>query len=68
MAATKKPAKKTVSTAAKPALKTAKPAAKTTKKAQSSSAAEHKDIVKTEVVVITILAAIFLVLAIIKYT
>jgi hypothetical protein len=64
MASTKKPIKKTVSTAAKPALKTAKVAAKP----RSAQSIPYKDIVKIEVVAFTILAAIFLVLAIIKYT
>lgn len=64
MASTKKPIKKTVSTAAKPALKTVKVATKP----KVSPVGQHKDVVKIEVVAFTILSAIFLVLAIIKYT
>lgn len=63
MASTKKPIKK-VSTAAKPALKIAKVAAKPS----SAQAVLYKDVVKIEIVAFTILSAIFLVLAIIKYT
>lgn len=64
MASTKKPIKKTVSTAAKSALKTAKVVAKP-KGVQPGS---YKDMIKVEIVAFTILSAIFLVLAIIKYT
>lgn len=63
MASTKKPVRKTISTAAKPALKTAKVAPKP----QSVQPAQHKDTVKVQIVAFTILSAIFLVLAIIKY-
>lgn len=65
MASTKKPVRKTVSTAAKPALKTAK---KVTPKPKSVQSGQHTDMVKIEVVAFTILSAIFLVLAIVKYT
>lgn len=68
MAAAKKPAKKTVSTAAKPALKSARLASKPAKRAQGTQVNQDKDIVKMQVVVFTILSAIFLVMVIIKYT
>ena len=63
MASTKKPVRKTISTAAKPALKTAK----VEPKPQSVQPAQNKDTVNFHIVAFTILSAIFLVLAIIKY-
>jgi hypothetical protein len=65
MAAAKKPGKKVVSTAAKPALKST--AGKTAKKTTASPYGAKTQLVQTEVMVFTLLSAIFLLLVIVKY-